>query len=254
MSTRSPIINYCIVLCMLMTTSALIIFLGVEYETYQWLTTIGGIIIGSTLSLTPTLYEHIVKKPLLKISFDPENKDLYKPQLQIFPSPHGLPSGTIGRYLRLLVKNEGYAAAINVECKVKVKDRPKINGKICQAPSREYDTFKSVTWAGTPKDKRMIPQGGNAIIDLIIMYMLPDGNLFEGDWHETRTFGPVIAWFATPDVVDPRAGPLKSRQDGLCQGMYTIEIAILAENSKPLTKKYKLIINKNWNEVSLIEI
>jgi hypothetical protein len=203
-------------------------------------------------TLTPFLYRLFVFVPVLEVRQRRE-LDIAKPTLRLYTKRDNelIDLGTHG-YLRLEVVNYGLVAAKNCIPKVHILKRPYKDGKECEAPSREYNTFISLTWSGEPKEARTIPPSANDFVDIIIMPLTEDGKArLKGQWHDQDEWGPLISWFATLDVV--RHGCKLRAQDGLVEGQYIVEIGVFAENSKSVIKRFELVINQEWGKVNLNE-
>jgi len=202
-------------------------------------------------TLTPFLYRLLVFVPVLDVRLRKE-PDITKPIIGVFIKEDNI--WVEFGYLRLEVVNYGLIAAKNCVTKVCVLERPHKDNKECEAPSREYNTFVSLTWSNGLKEACNIPPGANAFINVIIMPLTEDKKArFESEWHGQKEFGPLIAWFARPEVVK-YGYRIPPSQDGLVEGPYSVKIAVFGGNSKPIIRMFNLWISPEWRDVNLCKI
>jgi len=184
------------------------------------------------------LYDRFVNVPL--ISFD--KKSVRKDSLQVIDR-----GGVTWNFLRLSIKNSGFAPAKNCTAELRVLRRPQRNGQSCPAP---FDEPKGLKWSGSnPRETRTIPsRKGSAIIDVL----LDDTSLTpatRSTWHGANDWSPLSLWAATHDVY--MMSPSRRAQDAFCQGDYEIEMTIFPENGSPRSETFKLYIDPDWGRTSL---
>jgi hypothetical protein len=194
--------------------------------------------LGAWPAFIIALYDRFVNVPL--ISFD--KSSIRKDSLQVIDK-----GGVTWNFLRLSIRNSGFAPAKNCTAELKVLTRPQQNGQSCPAP---FDEPKGLKWSGSnPREARTIPsRKGSAIIDVF----LDDTSLssaVRSTWHGAKDWGPLNLWAATHDVY--LTSPINRAQDAFCQGNYEIEITIYPENGAPKTEKFKLYIDAIWGKTSL---
>ena len=194
--------------------------------------------LGAWPAFVIALYDRFVNGPT--ISFD--KKSVRKDSLQVVDR-----GGVTWKFLRLSIKNSGFAPAQNCTAELKVLKRPKRNGQSCPAP---FDEPKGLIWSGSnPRETRTIPsRKGSAIIDVL----LDDTSLTPAvrlTWHGATDWGPLSLWAATHDVYSMSPG--RRAQDAFCQGDYEIEITVFPENGSPKSERLKLHIDPDWDRTSL---
>ncbi len=155
--------------------------------------------------------------------------------------------GATWRYLRLPVKNFGFAPAINCTVTLRVLKRPQKNGENCPAPSAET---KALTWiAPRVEDRHTIPpRRGTATLAVVIddtsVTNEARSGLVESEW------GPLTVWAGTNEVVVTMS-PITRGDDAFCKGDYDIKITVFPENGSPKSEKFKLHVDSDWNKTSL---
>jgi hypothetical protein len=199
-------------------------------------------LLGAWPAAAISVYDRIVNVPLLDIYFDSQNVHVHKPSLQVVDR-----GGTIWNHLRVEVKNSGFAPARDCRAELRVVKRPTLSGQMCPAPSNEP---KRIIWSGYYSgEPQTIPsRRGKALLEVL----LNDTGIPQKTrmiWHDAKTWGPVIAWVATYDVI--KLGPQLRLQDAFCAGTYQIEIDVFPENGTPKGKVYCLQVNSDWDKVSL---
>lgn len=194
--------------------------------------------LGAWPAFIIALYDRFVNVPL--ISFD--KNSIRKDSLQVIDR-----GGVVWTFLRLPVKNSGFAPARNCRAELRVLRRPQQNGQSCPAP---YDEPKSIKWSGgNPRESYTIPsRRGSAIIDILI----DDTSINlvnRSTWHGATDWGPLTLWAGTHEVF--AMSPATRSQDAFCQGNYEIEVTIFPENGAPKSENFKLYVDALWGKTSL---
>jgi len=194
--------------------------------------------LGAWPAFIIAIYDRFVNVPL--ISFDKQN--IRKDSLQVIDR-----GGVIWNFLRLSIKNSGFAPAKNCTAELRVLRRPQQSGQSCPAP---FDEPKGLKWSGSnPKETRTIPsRKGSAIIDVL----LDDTSIAltaRSTWRGAKDWGPLTLWIATHDVY--MMSPSQRAQDAFCQGNYEVEITIFPVNGAPKSEIFKLYIDPLWSKTSL---
>jgi hypothetical protein len=215
------------------------------------------VIIAAGLSLwtveAAAIYRFFVDVPLLEIRYDSGNPDLHKPSYS-----------TGGKYLcgflRVEVKNNGRISALDCEAKIRFPQsaRPVRDGHICESPSKEFETWIGITWAGTLDHAMTIPPKGNAVANLLVM-PLAEASLeyitsrrLNFPRQSKDSWGAFIAWVATFPMAKKLFKDFSGRdQDGLCDADYGIVLGIFPKNSGPIIKEYVLRVHRDWNMTDL---
>lgn len=155
--------------------------------------------------------------------------------------------GVTWQYLRLPVKNSGFAPARNCTVALKVLKRPQKNGENCPAPSAET---KALTWiAPRVEDRHTIPpRGGTATLAVVIddtsVTSEARSKLADNKW------GPLTVWAGTNEVVVTMS-PATRGNDAFCKGDYDIEVTVFPENGAPKSETFKLHVDSDWCKTSL---
>jgi len=193
--------------------------------------------LGAWPAFVIALYDRFVNVAL--VTFD--KKSIRKDSLQVVDR-----GGVTWSFLRLPVKNSGFAPARNCTAELRVLRRPQRNGQSCAAPSVET---KDLKWsASNPRESRTIPsRRGSAIIDVLIddTSITPTAR----SWHGANDWGPLTLWAGTHEVFS--MSPSRRAQDAFCQGDYEIEVTIFPENGAPKPETFTLHVGSDWDSTSL---
>lgn len=193
--------------------------------------------LGAWPALSIALYDRFVNVALL--SFDKNH--ISKDSLQVIDK-----GGVTWGFIRLPIKNSGFAPARNCTAELKVSRRGQQNGQDCPVPSFET---KRLAWsASNHEESRTIPpRRGSAIIDVLI----DDTSIRQTAslWYGSAEWGPLTIWAGTPEVF--AMSPGKRAQDAFCQGDYEIEVTVFPENGAPKSHTFKLHVASDWNMTSL---
>ena len=142
----------------------------------DWLIALAVLLIVATAAPYPI--RTFVFTPILEIRV-PEQKDVKKPILSVpAVKPRAclyVRTESVQRYgfLRLEVLNHSLVAAKNCIVAIRVVKRPRkqVQGKIieAEAPSREFDYFRQVTWSSYEKCRCTINLGSTRqLVDLVV--------------------------------------------------------------------------------------
>jgi hypothetical protein len=214
------------------------------------------VIIAAGLSVwtvvAAAIYRFFVDVPILEIRFDSGNPDLYK------PTYHTDKAHLCG-FLRVEVINNGRTSAQDCEAKIRFPQggRPvNENGRICESPSKEFETWIGITWAGTSNYSLTIPPKGNAVANLLVLPLTDMNQIFWANPVFFRriddSWGGFIAWVATFPMAKKDFADFSGRdQDGLCDADYGIVLGIFPKNSGPITKEYRLRVHQDWSLTDL---
>jgi len=193
--------------------------------------------LGAWPAFVIALYDRFVNVPLIAF----ERHTVQKISLQVVDR-----GGVIWNFLRLNIKNSGFAPAKNCTAELRILRRPQQNSQSCPAP---FDEPKGLKWAGSnPREARTIPsRKGSAILDVL----LDDTSLVPSarGWHGASDWGSLTLWAATHDVYI--MSPSQRAQDAFCQGDYEVEITIFPENGAPKSETFRLHIDSIWDMTSL---
>jgi len=194
--------------------------------------------LGAWPAFVIALYDRFVNVPL--ISF--EKHTIQKNSLQVVDR-----GGVTWNFLRLTIRNSGFAPAKNCTAELRILGRPQRNNLHCPAP---FDEPKGLKWSGSnPKEPRTIPsRKGSVILDVF----LDDASLMSATrstWHGASEWGPLTLWAATHDVYVMSPG--QRAQDAFCQGDYKVEITIFPENGAPKSETFTLHVDSVWDRTSL---
>jgi hypothetical protein len=199
------------------------------------------------VAISAAAFESLIDVPLLELRFDPENKDLHKPEFYAAKRMRKC------WFLRVEVVNNGGRAAVDCEAKIRFPKagRPTKDGKQCESPSKEFETWVGVAWAGISPSSVTIPPEGNAVANVTLM---PEEAVLEEGIARSipDSWGKFMSWVVTLDVArDYELGLYRRAQDGLCEATYGIELGVFSRNGFPIIKPYRLTISRTWENTSL---
>lgn len=155
--------------------------------------------------------------------------------------------GVTWRFVRLPVKNSGFAPARNCTAELTVLSRPQKNGQSCPAPSSET---KALTWvAPRREDRHTIPSREGTAALAIVIDDTSVTNATRSSWHAANAWGPLAVWAGTNEVF--AMPPATRAQDAFCQGDYKIKVTVYPENGAPKSDTFKLHVDSDWSKTSL---
>jgi len=195
--------------------------------------------LGAWPAFVVALYQLYVNVPIIEIDSKPEKSTL----------PVIDRKGVVWSFLRLSIKNSGFAAVKNCTAELSVISRPQQGDRVCYAPSDEPKGLKWSGW-GIREPRTIAPRKGRVFLDVLIDdTSVPSKDRYS--WHEANIWGPLTVWAATPEA--NAAGPGYRFQDAFCLGDYEIEITILPENGSPKSASFTLHVDSNWENTQLVE-
>lgn len=184
------------------------------------------------------VYDHFVNVSLVTC----DKRSIWKDSLQVIDR-----GGVTWHYLRLPVKNSGFAPARNCTAELKVLRRPQKNGEPCPAPSTET---KALTWvAPRREDIHTIPSRRGTAALAIMIDDTSIGPQARSIWDRAKDWGPLTLWAGTNEVF--AMSPAQRAQDAFCQGDYKIEVTVFPENGAPKSDTFELHVDSDWSETSL---
>lgn len=199
------------------------------------------------VAISAAAFESLVYVPLLELRFDPKNEDLHKPWF------YNTRSTRKCWFLKVEVVNNGGRAAVDCEAKIRFPraGRPTKDGKECQSPSKGFESWVGIAWAGPSPHRMTIPPRGNAVAN--VMLMPEEAVREEGIIRSiSDSWGKFVSWVVTLDVAqDYKEGLYRRAQDGLCETTYGIELGVFPRNGFPITKPYKLTVSLIWENATL---
>ncbi|MBI4266866.1 MAG: hypothetical protein HY668_00665 [Chloroflexi bacterium] len=158
--------------------------------------------------------------------------------------------GVTWHYLRLPVKNSGFAPARNCTVELRVLERPQKNGESCPSPSLEP---KALIWvAPRVEDRHTIPpRRGTAWLAIVIddKSIAREARSGAVDNKVYKKWGPLTVWAGTNEVFT--MSPATRAQDAFRKGDYKIELTVFPENGDPKTEIFKLHVDSDWNKTCL---
>ncbi|MBI2852927.1 MAG: hypothetical protein HYX84_07500 [Chloroflexi bacterium] len=184
-------------------------------------------------------YNHFVNVSL--VSFD--KKGIWKDSKKMIDR-----GGATWHFLRLPVKNTGFAPARNCTLELRVLKRPEKNGESCPAPSPEP---KALIWiAPRVEDRHTIPpRGGTAILATVIddtsVASTARSGVVDNKW------GPLTTWAGTNEVFAMPLGPALRGEDAFYEGDYKIKLTVFPENGASKSETFKLHVDSDWSKTSL---
>ena len=161
---------------------------------------------------------HFFFKPRLKIEFDKNKPAIYKPELEIFNEE--LEHRGKRRWLKINVKNDGKATALNCKAKLIFMEG--------DSSIRPNDT-KRLIW--------------DELSSNITIYPKDEGKLCRIAFFDTNfQNSPYAAMISTEQSENT---PIFSTQYGVAMGKYKIKITVTSENEASISKSFNLVVKDN---------
>lgn len=211
---------------------------------------LAGPILGFMGFIDVWAYDSFLNIPGLDLVYDQGNPTRYKPRFAI-PDSRSAIGVRLPEMLSLRgeVINKGKKAGDYCQIKLKILERPVIEAKDCEAPSRELDEYTYLTWCTTQELGQTVTPGGNDLFNIAFQFFefsvgdSQNGKLQEANWHDSSRCGRIIAYVACFDPSGNYAWSGYPIQYGLIAGRYKIRIGVFPKNTSPTYQSYHLDVS-----------